>query len=80
LQAQDTVPGPVEVHFELVPHPPLLVAHLLIGVEQVFPLFVGELYPKLQAHVLRPGPVLLHLEFIPHAPLLVRQLLMATQS
>ena len=41
LQAQLLVSGPVNVHVESVPQPPLLVAQLLIGAQSVW-LFEGE--------------------------------------
>ena len=64
------VAGPVNMQVESVPHPPLAVKQLLIGVHTV-PLPV---YPELHAQVLTFEPVNVHVACVSHPPLLDKQL------
>jgi hypothetical protein len=71
MQAQVLSEGPVGVHNEKSPHPPLLVRHLLIG-RQFVPL-EDEEYPELQVQLCRPGETYVQRELVPQFPLLVEQ-------
>jgi len=76
LHAQVLVPGPLLVHIAWASHPPLPVAHELIGM-QVVP---SPEYPVLHAHVFVLAPVLVHLAVAAHPPLFVAHDWMPVQT